>query len=200
MNARPWYQAPPTGGCLRWRLYVLASHKEALGHMEGDYVVDDFGNLVQLTEHYGFSVDGLHEVDDECLWLYWPHTVLEAYGHRKPGQPAPAATPPAEPPAPVALSTPQVRVLARFRRKLERWELPHLRALAARQAEQIEELQAQLDAMTSRCYDAEASLDTWHHHAMELGDALRESGTGSVGLTRAGQLLVLPAQSEARPS
>ena len=181
---------PPGGASLQWTLFVYQADRPEHGHLEGDYVIGDFGDLVQLEHRQGFPAGGLHEYDDDAMWAYWPEDTLKACGQHRPE--------PAKVPRP--LRPDEVRVLAKFERTLEKWELPHLRALAASQAEQIEALQAQLDAMSRRCYDAESSLDFWHDHAMELGDALHESDAGQIGLTRSGQLLVLPPQNTAQPS
>lgn len=88
------------------------------------------------------------------------------------------------------MQTPRQRQLAQIQRKLDRWELEHLRELAAQQCEQIEDLQRRLA-------DAEASLDFWHGHALDLGNTLHDSGAGQIGLTRAGEVLILPPAPEA---
>jgi hypothetical protein len=78
------------------------------------------------------------------------------------------------------------RCTARIQRRFENWELDHLRDLAARQAEQIQELQAQLSY-------AEHTADFWresHHNLEEHLDA----GTADarcVGLTKSGELMVV---------
>jgi len=83
------------------------------------------------------------------------------------------------------VQTPRQRQLAQIQRKLDGWELEHLRELAAQQSDQIEDLERRLA-------DAEASLDFWHGHALDLGTALHDSGAGQVGLTAAGEVLILP--------
>lgn len=74
----------------------------------------------------------------------------------------------------------------KIQRRLERWELDHLRRLAAEQAAQIEELQRSLSA-------AEDAADFWarsHHDLAEhLADDTEDART--IGLTANGELLVV---------
>lgn len=88
------------------------------------------------------------------------------------------------------MQTLRVRQLTQIQRKLDTWELEHLRGLAAQQAEQIEDIERRLA-------DAEASLDFWHGHALDLGNTLHESGAGQIGLTPAGEVLILPTAGTA---
>lgn len=73
------------------------------------------------------------------------------------------------------------RCIQRVKARLEKWELSHLRELAAKQAEQIEALQAQLAAAEREAIDAERVRDMYI-------DLLNEP----VGLTQQGQLFRLP--------
>lgn len=73
-----------------------------------------------------------------------------------------------------------------IQRRLERWELQHLRELAAEQAAQIDELQRQLS-------QAEHAADYWAHAHHELAEHLAD-GTAdarAIGLTTDGNLLVV---------
>lgn len=85
--------------------------------------------------------------------------------------------------------------LTAIERKLERWELPHLRELAARQAEQIEQLQARLAEVERQWGQAEQDADHWRHEALELYYAEAETTGGRVGLTRSGALVALPGEA-----
>lgn len=69
-----------------------------------------------------------------------------------------------------------------LRRRLDRWELPHLRELAAR-------LHAELEEMTARAERAERDADYWHDQAQELIGTLPEGI--SIGMTVDGNLQVL---------
>lgn len=76
--------------------------------------------------------------------------------------------------------------LRRLQRRLERWELKHLREHAAALAAQVEDLEQRLQA-------AESSADFWRQQA----ENLCESATGAglqVGLTVDGELHVLEHQ------
>lgn len=74
----------------------------------------------------------------------------------------------------------------RIQRRLERWELDHLRELVAQQAAQIDELQRQLS-------QAEDAANFWarsHHDLAEhLADDTEDART--IGLTAGGELLVV---------
>lgn len=75
---------------------------------------------------------------------------------------------------------------ARIQARLERWELDHLRALAAVQAEEIERLRAELTY-------AEYCAESWQRDHDNLSEHLA-SGTADarcIGLTKTGELLVV---------
>lgn len=78
---------------------------------------------------------------------------------------------------------------AAIQRRLERWELDHLRALAAAQAEQIETLQRQLSY-------AEDCADSWRRDALELQEELAEYIGGAPGLTVSGRLVVVQGTAQ----
>lgn len=88
--------------------------------------------------------------------------------------------------------------LAAIQRKLDRWELEHLRALAA-------SLQDQLEAATRRAEAAEASADAWRDHSWELQEELMALANDpanpvELGLTQSGKVVALrpqPRQVEA---
>lgn len=75
------------------------------------------------------------------------------------------------------------RTITNLRRKLEKWELHHLRALCAQQADQIDRLETELDT-------ARQSSDYWREDAFELMRELMEAGK-TIGLTRDGQIGVV---------
>lgn len=80
-----------------------------------------------------------------------------------------------------------------IRRRLDRWELPHLRELAARQAEQIERLQAELEDTQRRLTWAEDCADQWREQTMQaLNDAVdADPERLCIGLTQDGRVAVM---------
>lgn len=74
----------------------------------------------------------------------------------------------------------------RIQARLERWELDHLRAVAAEQAQRIDELQRQLA-------QAEDAADFWARAHHDLADHLAHDteDARAVGLTAGGELLVV---------
>lgn len=75
---------------------------------------------------------------------------------------------------------------ARIQSRLERWELDHLRMLAAEQAERIEQLEDQVAS-------ANQQADWWResHHELEAHLNDGTSDARCIGLTRQGELLVV---------
>lgn len=73
------------------------------------------------------------------------------------------------------------RTLINLRHRLERWELDHLRAPAAAQAEEIERLQDELNW-------ANQAADTAAHTADVYRSMLDEPGTYKPGLTKDSQV------------
>jgi hypothetical protein len=81
---------------------------------------------------------------------------------------------------------PHSATTARIQRRLERWELEHLRQLAADLAERIDELEHRLIA-------AEDSAEFWResHHRLEEHLLDDTEDARCIGLTREGSLLVV---------
>ena len=73
------------------------------------------------------------------------------------------------------------RCIQRLKNRLEKWELSHLRELAAKQAEQIEELQAKLASAEREAFNADRACDMY-----------RDLLTEPIGITQQGQLFRLP--------
>lgn len=73
-----------------------------------------------------------------------------------------------------------------IQRRLEKWELDHLRALCAVQAEEIERLKREL-------MYAEDCADMWQrgHEALAEHLSSNAADTGSVGLTISGELVAV---------
>lgn len=79
----------------------------------------------------------------------------------------------------------------RIQARLERWELQHLRALAAQQAEALERQAARIAELNQQLQDMEDANEWRHRELMDLGHRMEEAGTGHLGLTRSGALCVL---------
>ena len=75
------------------------------------------------------------------------------------------------------------RCIQRVRARLEKWELAHLRELAAQLADQVEALQAQLAAAEREAFNAERVRDMYLDLLNEHDEPL--------GLTQQGQLVRL---------
>lgn len=75
------------------------------------------------------------------------------------------------------------KCIERMRSRLERWELSHLRELAASLHTQLEEAQ-------ERAEHAEASAEFWQHDCFELEAELRATGA-TIGMTVDGALHVM---------
>lgn len=89
-----------------------------------------------------------------------------------------------------------------LRRRLERWELPHLRQHARELADQVEALQREAEDLRRQLADAERYADFWHDAAIER---LADLPDGQApGLTVDGRIIITtPAaagsHSEATP-
>lgn len=75
------------------------------------------------------------------------------------------------------------RTLEALRRRLEKWELEHLRRHA-------NELRDRLDRAEEEASRAWESAEFWRQNAMDLQEDLMEAGL-SIGLTKEGQIVTL---------
>jgi hypothetical protein len=82
---------------------------------------------------------------------------------------------------------PDTRDIRNIRARLERWELTHLRALAANLNEKLEDCQLRLEQAESWAKSLEFQADMLREELMQLCDA---SGT-RVGLTQDGEVFVV---------
>lgn len=80
------------------------------------------------------------------------------------------------------------RTLDNLRRRLERWELNHLRELAARQEERIEALQLRIEELQEDVIASDRFAEFWQEQTHSLQGMLEEAGH-TIGLTRAGDLV-----------
>lgn len=77
------------------------------------------------------------------------------------------------------------KCITQLRRRFERWELTHLRELAASLHTQLEEAQARADS-------AERNAETWWRHAQDLQEELwTDKPEVTIGLSQDGGLHVL---------
>lgn len=81
--------------------------------------------------------------------------------------------------------------LINIRKRLERWELTHLRALAAELQERLERTEHELLLARGHAMAAEDAAEMWRDQANELVDDLNALGH-QVGLTQSGQLVTMP--------
>jgi hypothetical protein len=79
--------------------------------------------------------------------------------------------------------------LRSLQRRLERWELNHLRQLAA-------ELHERLERAEDEARRAWESAEFWRENAMQLQEELMDEGA-TIGLTKEGQLVVVKDDSAA---
>lgn len=84
--------------------------------------------------------------------------------------------------------TPETR---RIQARLERWELEHLRALAAEQAAEIERQAEQIANLQRDKSWLEDAAEWQHRETMELGYRMEKAGIGHLGLTIGGTLIVI---------
>lgn len=98
----------------------------------------------------------------------------------------------------IAATPEDVRQLTTIQRKLDRWELIHLRALAASLHEQVEQLEGNLERARADAASAWREVDTWRDQVQSLIEELQVTGR-EVGLTRDGQLVCVPEPTAAQP-
>ena len=79
-------------------------------------------------------------------------------------------------------------ILLRLKRRLARWELPHLRAHAAELAQRLEETEARLAQAETEAAGYWRELEWTREQLMASVDS---SGSRSIGLTMDGALVVL---------
>lgn len=82
------------------------------------------------------------------------------------------------------------RAIVALRRRLEKWELEHLRQLACDLSERLERAEAEAARAKDACFNAENVAEFWRENAMELQSALCKDGL-AVGITREGQMGVV---------
>ena len=87
------------------------------------------------------------------------------------------------------------KCIKRLRARFERWELTHLRELAASLHERLEEAERRADIAESDARWAERRADIAEQLNAELEEDLRSHGEHNgpqIGLTQQGELIILP--------
>jgi hypothetical protein len=95
--------------------------------------------------------------------------------------------------ADIQAATPRLRNL---KRRLDRWELEHLREHAAELAERLEAAEQRAAEAERRLNDAEYACDFWHDQAVDAHNAAADAAGGMPGITMDGWLVVVPPPSE----
>lgn len=88
------------------------------------------------------------------------------------------------------------KTIAALRKRLEHWELDHLRALSASLSDQLEAANERIEALHNDLARAWRNAEAWQDDAMELVKQLEASGE-QVGITQTGQLAVVGQQGGA---
>lgn len=88
------------------------------------------------------------------------------------------------------------RAVRSLQRRLEHWELVHLRALASELHERLEYAEAALERVSADLQQAHANAWFWQEQVQRLEEALADAcvAVPRVGITRQGELLALPAE------
>ncbi|WP_137860777.1 hypothetical protein [Variovorax sp. 3P27G3] len=91
------------------------------------------------------------------------------------------------------LRAPESSTLRNLRRRLERWELAHLREHAAELAQRVEQLEASVEQLEREVYNADACADMWRDSHNRLAEHLADGTADArcIGLTPQGDLLVV---------
>lgn len=81
------------------------------------------------------------------------------------------------------------KTIKALRKRLERWELEHLRQLAASLADRLEAAEERIEALEVEAARAWDTADAWREDAQRLVEELEAAGA-TVGLTQGGTLVV----------
>lgn len=88
--------------------------------------------------------------------------------------------------------TPRLR---RLKRRLDRWELEHLRQHTAELTERVEAAEQRAAEAERRLNDAEYACDFWHDQTVDAHNAAADAGGGMPGITMDGRLVIVHAAS-----
>lgn len=82
------------------------------------------------------------------------------------------------------------KTITALRKRLDRWELDHLRKHCANLAQRLDDALGRIDTLESEVRRAWDAADLWHAQTQELVADLQEAGK-TVGLTTSGALVVM---------
>lgn len=91
------------------------------------------------------------------------------------------------------------KTLRNLRRRLERWELRHLREHVLELAGRLEEAESRVREAEQRASDADEIIEFWREHALDLQRAVADHEFAThrcVGLSADGQLMVVRCDSK----
>ena len=91
------------------------------------------------------------------------------------------------------------KTIKALRKRLERWELEHLRQLAASLADRLEAAEQRIEALEVEAARAWDTADAWREDAQRLVEELEAAGA-TVGLTQGGALVVCDDAQPAAPA
>ena len=86
--------------------------------------------------------------------------------------------------------------ISAMRKRLARWELDHLRQVAADTEQKLEDARERIDALEREVSNAWRCAESWQEDAERLVQDLQEAGK-TIGLTQGGQLVVVEEQGGA---
>lgn len=91
------------------------------------------------------------------------------------------------------------KTIKALRKRLERWELEHLRQLAASLADRLEAAEQRIEALELEAARAWDTADAWREDAQRLVEELEAAGA-TVGMTQGGALVVCDDAQPAAPT
>lgn len=91
---------------------------------------------------------------------------------------------------------PHAATITALRKRLARWEIEHLRVLAAKQDEQLECAAARIEELEAEVERAWRYAEMWRDDIDRLVEALEDQGT-PVGLAQSGELFPMHQQGGA---
>ena len=101
---------------------------------------------------------------------------------------------PTAPATPATTQADTTKTLNALRKRLERWELNHLRQVAAELSERLDHAQERIDSLETEVSRAWDTAEGWRMDAMQLVSDLQDAGQ-EVGLTQNGALVAMPASA-----
>jgi DNA repair exonuclease SbcCD ATPase subunit len=92
-----------------------------------------------------------------------------------------------------AIAIDSLRALERIQKKLDRWELEHLRAHARHLADRIEEVEEANAELRDRLTSAEDRAEWWREQCMHITEHLGKETV--VGMTKDGELHLMKQEA-----